>query len=109
MAVTIPEETLSDDAPVLGRGPTHAWLIYIGSSENDFSEAGRVWSLDGLSKVHFGRVSGAELRDEREGDESGAEHPDEVIPSAIPDRWRNAPDATPSRSPRPAGAPRRSP
>ena len=44
-----------------------------------------------------------------EGDESGAEHPDEVIPSAIPDRWRNAPDATPSRSRRPAGAPRRSP
>jgi transcriptional regulator with PAS, ATPase and Fis domain len=69
MAVTIPEETLSDDAPVLGRGPIHAWLIYIGSSENDFSEAGRIWSLDGVSKVRFGRVSGAELRDEREDDE----------------------------------------
>src|SRR5688572_7855016 len=69
MAVTIPEETLSDDAPVLGRGPVNAWLIFIGSSENDFSEAGKIWSLDGLSKVRFGRVSGAELRDEREDDE----------------------------------------
>jgi transcriptional regulator of acetoin/glycerol metabolism len=69
MAVTIPEETLSDDAPVLGRGPINAWLIFIGSSENDFSEAGKVWSLDGLAKVRFGRVSGAELRDEREDDE----------------------------------------
>lgn len=67
--MTIPEETLSDDAPILGRGPIHAWLIYIGSSENDFSEAGRIWSLDGISKVRFGRVSGAELRDERHDDE----------------------------------------
>lgn len=67
--MTIPEETLSDDAPILGRGPIHAWLIYIGSSENDFSEAGRIWSLDGISKVRFGRVSGAELRDERQDDE----------------------------------------
>jgi transcriptional regulator with PAS, ATPase and Fis domain len=69
IAVTIPEETLSDDAPVFGRGPTHAWLIFIGSSENDFSEAGKIWSLDGVAKVRFGRVSGAELRDEREDDE----------------------------------------
>jgi transcriptional regulator of acetoin/glycerol metabolism len=67
--VTIPEETLSDDAPVLGRGPIHAWLIYIGSSENEFSEAGAVWSLEGLAKVRFGRGSGSELRSEREADE----------------------------------------
>jgi DNA-binding NtrC family response regulator len=66
--VTIPEETLSDDAP-LGRGPTHAWLIFIGSSENDFHEAGAVWSLDNVSKVRFGRVSGADLRTELTGTE----------------------------------------
>lgn len=62
MDSTIPEETLSDDSAVLGRGPSHAWLIYIGSSENGFAEAGRVWSLDGLAKVRFGRINGDVLR-----------------------------------------------
>ena len=67
--MTIPEETLSDDAPVLGRGPARAWLIFIGSSENDFHEAGAVWSLDGVSKVRFGRGTGSDLRSETVGDE----------------------------------------
>jgi DNA-binding NtrC family response regulator len=67
--VTIPEETLSDDSPLLGRGPALAWLIYIGSSENDFREAGGVWSLDGVTKIRFGRVSGADMQSEREDDE----------------------------------------
>jgi len=66
--VTIPEETLTDDAP-LSAPLGHAWLIYIGSSENDFVEAGRIWSLDNITKVRFGRVSGSEIRDEREGTE----------------------------------------
>jgi hypothetical protein len=66
--VTIPEETLTDDGP-LSTPIAHAWLIYIGSSENDFAEAGRVWSLDGVTKVRFGRVAGSELRDERDGSE----------------------------------------
>lgn len=64
--MTIPEETLSDDAPLLRRGPAHAWLIYIGSSENDFRGAGEVWSLDDVSKIRFGRVSGQDLQSERE-------------------------------------------
>lgn len=68
-AVTIPEETLSDDSPLLGRGPSLAWLIYIGSSENDFREAGGVWSLDGVSKIRFGRVSGNDMQWELEDDE----------------------------------------
>jgi DNA-binding NtrC family response regulator len=67
--VTIPEETLSDDSPLLGRGPALAWLIYIGSSENDFREAGGVWSLEGVSKIRFGRVSGTDMQSEREDDE----------------------------------------
>ncbi|PRP90278.1 Nif-specific regulatory protein [Enhygromyxa salina] len=69
MDVTIPEETLSDDAPLFGRGPAHAWLIFIGSSENDFRDAGGVWSLDNVSKIRFGRVSGADLQSEVEADE----------------------------------------
>lgn len=67
--MTIPEETLSDDSPLLGRGPALAWLIYIGSSENDFREAGGVWSLEGVSKIRFGRVSGVDMQSEREDDE----------------------------------------
>lgn len=67
--MTIPEETLSDDSPLIGRGPSLAWLIYIGSSENDFREAGGVWSLDGVTKVRFGRVSGSDMQFEREDDE----------------------------------------
>ena len=67
--MTIPEETLSDDAPLLRRGPAHAWLIFIGSSENDFRGAGEVWSLDGVSKIRFGRVSGQDLQsDQDEGE-----------------------------------------
>ncbi|MCA9696477.1 MAG: sigma 54-interacting transcriptional regulator, partial [Myxococcales bacterium] len=62
--MTIPEETLSDDSPIQGRGPTHAWLIHIGSSENDFAEAGKVWSIDGLTKINFGRVSSGNIRSE---------------------------------------------
>ncbi|PRQ06092.1 Nif-specific regulatory protein [Enhygromyxa salina] len=69
MDVTIPEETLSDDSPLLGQGPAHAWLIFIGSSENDFRNAGGVWSLDGVSKISFGRVSGTDLQAEREDNE----------------------------------------
>lgn len=65
----IPEETLSDDSPTMGRGPSHAWLIYIGSSENDFAEAGQVWSLDELNRIRFGRISGDKLRHERKGDD----------------------------------------
>ncbi len=66
--MTIPEETLTDDAP-LSSSLGHAWLIYIGSSENDFAEAGKIWGLDGVTKVRFGRVSGSEIRAEREGSE----------------------------------------
>lgn len=65
----IPEETLSDDSPLLGQGPAFAWLIYIGSSENDFREAGGVWSLEGVTKIRFGRVSGNDMQSERENDE----------------------------------------
>ena len=76
-AVPIPEETLSDDSPLLGRGPSLAWLIYIGSSENDFREAGGVWSLENVSKIRFGRVSGSDMQSEREADYLGRrlDHP----------------------------------
>ncbi|NVB39354.1 sigma 54-interacting transcriptional regulator [Pseudenhygromyxa sp. WMMC2535] len=93
MDVTIPEETLSDDSPQLHRrGPSHAWLIYIGSSENDFAGAGQVWAVESLAKVRFGRVSGEAIVAEREGDDlnmriplgwiSGRHAELRVIPSA---------------------------
>ncbi len=52
-------DTLVDET-----GPNHAhdgpgaWLISIGSPENDFLDAGRVFPLDGIQTVRFGRGQG---------------------------------------------------
>ncbi len=41
----------SSDESVVPR----AWLVYLGAAENGFADAGRLFPLDGLSKVRFGR------------------------------------------------------
>lgn len=53
------------------------WLIYIGSSENQFESAGRVFDLDGVRTVRFGRG-----RKELETELSGA-----VLHVSIPLGW----------------------
>ncbi len=65
------DETLTEDTPA-PRAPTtehRAWLIYVGSSENGFVEAGRILKLEDIRSVRFGRVSGSNkgLQVERAG------------------------------------------
>lgn len=51
------DETLTEDSPSprsRADGP-RAWLIFIGSSENQFADAGQVFSLDEVRTVRFGR------------------------------------------------------
>ncbi len=53
------EQTLAEDTPVPGApgGSGVCWLIYVGSCENGFAEAGRIIPLRGTRAVRFGRGS----------------------------------------------------
>ncbi len=75
-----PDSTLTEDAPTGGQTPAslRPWLIYIGSPENDFLDAGLVLPLDDVRAVRFGRGSGPAIAAERIGS---------VLHIAIPLGW----------------------
>lgn len=53
-------------------------LVFIGSAEDGFVDAGRTYAVDGLSRIRFGRSldgSRIQLRDETEGVRIGIPHP----------------------------------
>jgi DNA-binding NtrC family response regulator len=53
--------TLVEDEPVEGLGHgTYIWLIGIGSPEDNFASAGRVFAIDEARCIRFGRDEGAE-------------------------------------------------
>ena len=51
-----------------GLRPASAQLIYIGSSENGFADAGRTFELTGVKRVSFGRVAGDTIVDTADGE-----------------------------------------
>jgi DNA-binding NtrC family response regulator len=60
-------QTLSENE--LGDAPSQLWLVFLGSPENAFADAGRAVPLEDVSRVHFGRGGTAPLELEREGSE----------------------------------------
>lgn len=60
-------ETLTDETPIPASSAagTYPWLVYLGSPENNFLEAGKVIDLTGIRAVRFGRGGGQEIRAER--------------------------------------------
>ncbi len=67
MSSQFPDQTLSEDSlssPTATRN-THAWLVFIGSSENQFSGAGEIWPIDSVSTIVFGRGTGESTLSER--------------------------------------------
>jgi DNA-binding NtrC family response regulator len=52
-----------------GFSPERAWLLYLGAAEDGFVHAGRIFELEGISKVRFGRslVAGQLEHEEKDG------------------------------------------
>jgi transcriptional regulator of acetoin/glycerol metabolism len=52
-----PDQTLAEDTPDVAspRRDVRSWLIYIGSAENQFVDAGSIWPLEHVRTVRFGR------------------------------------------------------
>ena len=48
-------DTQTEDGSSDGMSPPGAWLLYLGSAEDGFAHAGRVFDLADLTKVRFGR------------------------------------------------------
>lgn len=68
---TLVEEDLACEEPA----PSRAWLISIGSAEDDFASAGRIIPLEGTQTVTFGRGDEASMRLREDGDSRHVELP----------------------------------
>jgi hypothetical protein len=61
VAVTATVDTLGDSNADAPRPLGSVSLIHLGSSENQFREAGAVWALNGIRRVRFGRGTSDKL------------------------------------------------
>lgn len=79
-----------------GLRPASAQLIYIGSSENGFADAGRTFELTGVKRVTFGRVAGDKILDTPNG---------ESLDLGVPVPWVSGSHAELDISPQPGRPP----